>query len=258
MIALTHLPSPALERGQRTHLDRAPIDFPKALQQHADYCRALRECGVEVRILDANHHLPDSVFVEDTAIVLEEIAILASMGTASRREELPAIETELKKYRPTVRIQLPATIEGGDVLRVDQKIIVGLSRRTNAAGIDELKSIVRQFDYEIISVAVGDCLHLKTGCSALPDGSLLVNEAWVAAESLRDFHLIRIPPTEPWAANVLSIGGDVVTPAGHPATTKLIREMGFRVRPVDLSEFAKAEGGATCLSILLNEPRATE
>lgn len=253
MIALTHLPSPALELGQRTHVNRLPVDFPKALQQHADYCRALRECGAEVRTLDANRHLADSAFVEDTAIVLDEIAIVATMGTACRRDELAAIEDELKKHRPTVRIQLPATIEGGDVLRIGRKLFAGLSRRTNAAGIDELRTIVRKFEYEVIPVPMRDCLHFKTGCSALPDGTLLVNEAWVAIESLQEFRLIPIPSAEPWGANVLSLGREVVMPAGHPATMELIREMGFPVRTVDLSEFAKAEGGVTCLSILLNE-----
>ena len=250
MIALTHLPSPSLELGHRTHLDRAPIDFQKALQQHALYCSALRDCGLEVQILNSNSHLPDSVFVEDTAVVLDEIAILTSMGTASRREELPFIETELKKYRPTIRIQLPATIEGGDVLRMGRKILVGISCRTNVAGVDALESILCQLDYEIIRVPTRDCLHFKTGCSALPDGSLLVNENWVAIESLKGFHLIPIPPAEPWAANVLSIGDQVILPAAHPVTANQLRKMGFQVRLVDLSEFAKAEGGVTCLSIL--------
>ncbi len=249
-LALTHLPSPDLEHGQRTHVTRTSIDYPHALQQHEDYCRMLRDCGAEVRVLDVNRALPDGVFIEDTAIVLDEVAVLASMGTEARRSELAGIEVELKKFREVQRIAGPASMEGGDVLRVGRTLLVGVSSRTNRAGASALETIVRRHGYRVVPVPVRGCLHLKTACTALPDECLLVNRAWLDREALRGFEIVSIPETEPWAANVVLVGASVCLAAAHSRTAGMIRERGFEVRAVDLSEFAKAEGGVTCLSIL--------
>jgi dimethylargininase len=252
MLALTHLPSPRLAQGQRTFVARSDIDYHRAVLQHQSYCEMLRDCGAEMRVLNVNPDLPDSLFVEDTAIVLDEVAVLASMGVESRRAESDGIELEIRKYREIHRIALPATIEGGDVLRVGRTLLVGLSSRTNRAGLAAFEAIVRGYGYDVMPVPVRGCLHFKTACTALPDGTLLVNPAWLDEQALRGLHMVAVPEDEPWAANVLLAGSSVCVAAGHPRTADMIRARGFEVRTVDLSEFAKAEGGVTCLSILVS------
>jgi dimethylargininase len=251
MIALTHVPSPNLERCHRTYVAPAPIDYARALEQHEAYCRMLRQCGAEVHTLDANRDLPDCVFIEDTAIVLDEVALLASMGAPSRRAEPAGIEPELRKYREVERIEHPATIEGGDVLRVGRTLLVGLSSRTNAAGMTALQGVARRFGDTVTPVPVRACLHLKSACGALPDGRLLANPDWLDTQALRGFEIVRVPDEEPDAANAVLAGDCVCLPTAHARTADLVRRLGFEVRTVDVSEFAKAEGCVTCLSLLL-------
>lgn len=250
MIAITHAPSPALQEGERTFVDRAPIDFRLAVEQHAEYCRLLRYWGAEVVTLDVNAAYADSVFIEDVAIVFDEAAVLTSMGTPSRRGELAGVEPVLRQHRSLFRIELPATVEGGDVLRVGRTFLVGLSSRTNAAGVESFAGIVRRFGYDVRAVPVHECLHLKTSCTALPDGRLLVNPAWIDQSALAGCEWVRIPADEPWAANVALVGDSVWIAADHVRTAEMIAKLGFHVQPVDISEFAKAEGGVTCLSLL--------
>lgn len=213
----------------------------------------LEDCGVRVRTLDVNTALPDGVFVEDTAVVLDEVAIMCPLGTPSRQGEAAGIEPELARYRPIVPVEPPATLEGGDVLRIGRTLLVGLSSRTNAAGVEELARIGGRHGYHVRAVPVHGCLHLKTACTALPDHRLIVNPAWIEMAALKDFGQIPIPPAEPWGANVVCLGNAVVAAAENVQTTALIRELGFDVRSVALDEFAKAEGGATCLSLLLRD-----
>jgi dimethylargininase len=236
---------------QLTYVARESIDSDRAIRQHEAYCQMLRGCGAEVRTLDVHRDLPDCAFIEDTAIVLDEVAILTSMGTAARRQELTGIEPILRQYRVVRRIELPATIEGGDVLRIGRRLLVGVSSRTNAAGASALAAIVGCHGYEVVPVPVLGCLHLKTACSALDDRRLLVNPAWVDGSALSGFHLVRVPAAEPWAANVLRVGTRLCLAADHERTADMLHRLGFDVRAVDLSEFAKAEGGVTCLSILM-------
>jgi len=250
MIAITHVPSPNMEQCERSFVARTPIDYRRATRQHEEYCRMLRACGADVVTLDINRDLADCAFVEDTAIVLDEVAVRASMGTESRRAEPAGIELELGKYREIHRVETPATIEGGDVLCVGRKLLVGLSSRTNRAGANALAEVVRRYAYEIVLVPVRDCLHLKTACTALPDQSLLINPAWFDVRALRGFEMVPVPQAEPWAANVALVGNGVCVAADHVETVGVIRERGFDIHTIDLSEFAKAEGGVTCLSIL--------
>jgi len=250
MIAMTHVPSPNMEQCERTYVARTPIDYPRAVRQHEEYCRVLQACGAEVLILEVNRDMPDCAFVEDTAIVLDEVAVLASMGPVSRRSEPAGIELELREYREIHRIEMPAKLEGGDLLCVGRRLLVGLSSRTNRAGVNALEAVVRRYGYEILPVAVRECLHLKTACTALPDDSLLINPAWIDVGALRGFELVPVPDAEPWSANVMRIGNGVCVAADHLEIVGLIRKRGFEVHTIDLSEFAKAEGGVTCLSIL--------
>ncbi len=251
MLALTHLPSPALGVGLRTHIGRLPIDHERAARQHADYCRMVERCGARVRTVDVNRAHPDGVFIEDTAVVLDEVAILACMGAPERRGEPAAIEPELRKHREVRRLEAPATLEGGDVLRVGRSLLVGLSSRTNEAGLRALEEIASPMGYRVVPVPVHGCLHLKTACCALPDQSLLVHPAWIDPLALRGFEQIPVPDEEPWAANILLVGRTVCLAAEHPRTADLVRKRGHPVEAVQLSEFAKAEGGVTCLSILI-------
>jgi dimethylargininase len=249
MLAITHLPSPKMNDCVVTYAEHQAIDLQAALRQHAAYRQLLADCGAEVRVLDVNLGHPDCVFVEDNAVVLDELVIVASLGVRSRRGETPAIAEELGKYLPLARIELPATLEGGDVLRVGRKLLVGASSRTNPYGIEALRKLAR--GYEVVVVPVRGCLHFKTACTALPDGRLLVNRAWVEPGALAGFELIDVAGDEPYAANVVSCGDAVCLASAHAQTAERLRDAGYDVHPVDLSEFAKADGGATCLSILL-------
>jgi len=240
-----------MEQCELTFVPRRAIDYTRAVQQHDQYCGMLRACGADVHVLDVNRDFPDCVFVEDTAIVLDEIAVLASMGSESRRAEPAGIEPELRNYRRVHRIERPATIEGGDVLRVGRTLLVGFSSRTNQAGLEALASIVAPHDYRVLGVPIRDCLHLKSACTALPDQRLLINPAWVKARDLFGFESVLVPEQEPWAADMLSVGGTICVTAAHPRTAEMIDKLGFKVQMTDLSEFAKAEGGVTCLSLLL-------
>jgi dimethylargininase len=254
MLALVHPPSLQLATGQRTHIAREPVDFKLAQAQHASYCRLLAACGAKVLLMDVNLDEPDGVFLEDTTIVLDEIAILCSMGTQARRREPAGIEAVLCDYREVWRIELPASIEGGDVLRIGRRLLVGQSSRTNAAGIDALSGVVEPLGYCVTAVPVHGCLHLKTACTALPDGQLLVNPDWIDAAALKGRDVIEIPVSEPWAANTLPIGQRVILPAAHLQTADLLHGLGFEPLPADISELAKAEGGVTCLSLILDGP----
>jgi dimethylargininase len=251
MIALTRLPSVNLHACERTYVPRGGIDYALAARQHVAYCGVLTECGARVITLPAEPHLPDSTFVEDTAIVLDEVAVLCSMGAEPRRAEPRLMEPVLREHRQIESIELPATIDGGDVLRVGRTLLVGRSSRTSDAAIAALSAIGARYGYDIIPVAVRGCLHLKTACTALPDGRLIVNREWIDADALTGRELIDVPAAEPWAANSLSLKGQVLLDAAHPQTAELIERLGAPVHRIELSEFAKAEGGVTCLSLLI-------
>ena len=252
LVAITHKPSPRMNDALRTFVDIAPIDVARAERQHEAYRLMLAHAGARVVVLDVNRDHADACFVEDTAVVLDEVAILTSMGAASRREEPRGIETELRLHRKEiVRIEAPATLEGGDVLRVGRTLFVGATARTNAAGIAALTTIARPFGYDVRTVRIDGCLHLKTACTALPDGSLLVSPQWVDERDLEGFELIHVPAEEPEAANVALVGRRVLMGGPHPRTIDLLQSRGFDVDAIDLSEFAKAEGCVTCLSILV-------
>jgi dimethylargininase len=252
LIGITHVPSPRLQHGERTYVGVARVDYLLALEQHAAYCDALQACGVDVTTLDVNRNLPDCVFVEDTAIVLDELAVMMSMGAESRRGEPAGIERTLRSNRDIDRVNLPATIDGGDVVRSGRTLYVGESPRTNSAGIAALRDVVRRYGYEVTGVPVLQCLHLKTACSALPDGRLLVNREWIDVAPLPISQLLDVPATEPWAGDVLVIGDHIIASDAFPETADLLERSGFGVRPVAVSEFAKVEGGVTCLSLVFN------
>jgi dimethylargininase len=251
LTAITHLPSPRMERGERTYVGAESIDPDLALEQHAAYRAALATCGARVVTLEANCDLPDCVFVEDAAIVLDELAVLTSMGAPSRRGELELIAQALRPFRDVQRVALPGRIDGGDVVRAGHALFVGVSSRTDAAGIAALRAIVEPHGYRVTPVPVRGCLHLKTACSALPDGRFLVNPQWIDVVPLAGSKLLSVPATEPWAADVLPIRDTIILADAFPDTRALLEREGFETVAVPVSEFAKAEGGVTCLSLVI-------
>jgi dimethylargininase len=253
LVALTNVPSPLLHLGVRTFADEASVDHQLALRQHEGYREALRRCGCRVITLDVNRQHPDSVFVEDTALVLDEVAIMMSPGAASRRDEPRAIEAALRDFRPIVRVELPATIDGGDIVRHEKHLYAGASQRTNAAGIAALANLAGKYGYEVTAVAVHGCLHLKSACSALPDGRFLVNSDWIDVSPLPAGRLVEVPSSEAWAGDVLVIGERIIVSDAFPETADLLAWQGWEVLPVAVSEFAKVEGGVTCLSLVFDE-----
>ncbi|MBV9958144.1 MAG: dimethylargininase [Acidobacteria bacterium] len=248
--ALTHKVSPQIAECEVTFIDRAQIDLQLAGRQHDDYCAALRKLGVLVTELSENGSYPDSCFVEDTAIVVDELAIICSMGAASRRGETRLIERELSQYREIARISLPAMIEGGDVLRIGKKIFAGHSSRTNPQGIAELARILEPYGYHVEQVRTKGSLHLKSACTAINEETLFVNPDWVELEALREFKLLHTPADEPWSANILPIGSTVCVQAEFPRASELIARVAERVEVIDMSELRKAEAGLTCSSII--------
>ncbi len=252
MIALTHKPSPEIVNCELTFLNREPINFERAVAQHGVYCQTLAECGAEVHTLVMNAGMPDSVFVEDTAVVLDEVAVLASMGAESRRGEPVGMAPELARYREVIPVRLPGRLDGGDVVVAGRTIFAGLSGRTDAAGIGSLRDIVQRHGYDVHAVRVTGALHLKSACTALPDGRLLVNPGWLEMQDLNGMSTVSIVPEEDFAGDVATIGQTVIASAAFPRTNEKIESLGFPVRAVDLSEFAKAEGGVTCLSLIFS------
>jgi dimethylargininase len=194
--------------------------------------------------------MPDCVFVEDTALVLDELAIMMSPGAESRRAEPAGIESSLRQFREVKRISRPATIDGGDIVVSGKTIYIGESSRTNAAGIRAMRDLLTGFGYTIVSVPVHRCLHLKSACSALPSGQFLVNREWIDISPLPGGMLVDVPEEEQWAGDVLVIGHQIIVSDAFPATTHALSSLGFECIPVALSEFAKAEGGVTCLSLV--------
>ena len=184
--------------------------------------------------------------------MLDELAVLASLGVKSRRAEVGAIESEIARLRPTERISLPAAIEGGDVMRVGRKLYVGLSPRTNEAGAEALRRLAAPHRYEVVAVKLRDCLHLKTACTALDDATILFNPEWVDASVFANYELIAVDRSEPWAANTLRVGQMVCVSAAFPRTAELLSRRDYDVCAINVSEFAKAEGGLTCMSLIFN------
>jgi dimethylargininase len=248
--ALTRDVSTKLADCELTFLGREAIDVVRAAAQHDAYCAALASLGLEVARLPGDPGLPDCCFVEDTAVVVDEVAVLCSPGAPSRRGEVAAVAVALAPDREIARIEPPARIDGGDVLVVGRRAFVGQSGRTDAAGARALATALTPFGYEVIPVDVPGCLHLKSAVTALDAETLLVNAAWIDLAPLSGYDLVHVDPAEPWAANVLAVGGRVLVHDGFPRTRERLAARGYDLYPVDVSEFLKAEAGVTCKSIV--------
>ena len=250
MRGILRLPSPALSACALTFLERQPIDFARALQQHRAYARALEEAGVEITVLPEERDLPDAVFVEDTAVVLDECAVVTRPGIESRRGETASIAAALRDVRPLVEIRAPGTLEGGDVLRVGRTFFVGETQRTNADGIHQLTAALKPHEYEVIPVHLTGCLHLKSAVTYAGRETVLMNPEWVDVNLFARWQCVPIAPEEPHAANVLTIGDIVHVASSAPRTRRKLDALGFQTVLIDTSEFEKAEAALTCLSLL--------
>lgn len=246
MIAVTRDVSPSVALCELTHLERTPIDYERASMQHREYRRLLASLGCEVIALSADPAYPDCVFIEDAAVVLDDLAVITRPGAESRRGETRAVADALEAYRPLVHIEAPATLDGGDVLVLDDRIYVGLSARTNEAAIGQLRRHTRR---DVIPVRVDGCLHLKSAITRVSRNALLVNREWIDAAPFAGWTLI--DAEEPFGANALRIGDAVVYPSAFPRTLARLRSLGLDVHTVDADELAKAEGGVTCCSLLI-------
>ena len=254
LTAITRAVSPALIDCELSFIRRQPIDLAIAREQHHAYEKLLASLGARVISLPAEPELPDSMFVEDPALVLDELAVIFPLGTETRRQEAASIAAALSPFRKFAHVKLPGTIEGGDILRIGPRLFVGLTARSNSLGITQLANIVEPYGYEVIPVPVTGCLHLKSAVTSLDGNTLLANRAWFDASVFAGYEWMDVDPAEPHAANALALGGAIIFPASFGRTHARIEAHGFHVVSLDISELQKAESGLTCSSLLFDVP----
>ena len=251
LLALTRPVPSSITQCELTHLAREPIDVSRAEAQHAAYEDALRTLGCTVQRLAGQPDHPDSVFIEDSAVVFDECAVIARPGAESRRGEVPDVAAALRGHRTLFTIEAPGTLDGGDVFVVGKRVFAGRTTRTNDAGVAQLAGFLAPAGYTVTPVRVTRCLHLKTAATALGDGRVLYSKAFVDADAFGGIPCVAVDEREPMSANVVSVGRGVLCAADAPRTRRALEREGFDVHPVDGSELAKAEGGLTCCSLLL-------
>ena len=253
-LAITREVSSSIARCELTHIERQVIDLPIARLQHRLYEQALAGLGCQVHSLPEAPDLPDSVFIEDAAVVFDELAIITRPGAVSRRSETEAVAEALKPYRELRFIEFPGTMDGGDVLVLGKRIFVGITPRTNPEGINQMRTILAPLGYIVKGIPVSGCLHLKSAVTQVGPEVLLVNRNWVSPNEFTGFGFVEVDPREPFAANALLLEEKVIFPSGYPRTRERLLEQGVFVIPVDSSELAKAEGGVTCCSLIFKFP----
>ncbi len=250
LLAITRAVSPSISRCELTHISRMPIDFEKLVQQHNQYENRLRSLDVEILHLPAEPDLPDSVFVEDTALVLDECAIITRPGADSRKPEIISIEKALAPYRTLFHIKEPGILDGGDILSVGKNIFVGVSSRSNQQAIEQLQDYLKPFGYIVKGVSVSGCLHLKSAVTQVKDDTLLINPEWVNKDSFPDMQFIDVEPSEPFAANAVFIEDSIIYSTSYPKTQRRLENAGIKIVLSDTDEIAKAEGALTCCSLI--------
>jgi dimethylargininase len=251
-LALTRPVSPSITGCELTYLERTPIDYTTAARQHAAYEACLERIGYRLQRLPVEPGLPDSVFIEDTALVLDEIAVITRPGAASRRPETAAVAEALAPYRRLLPMKAPATLDGGDVLRLDRTLYVGLSTRSSPQGHRQLADLIRASGYSVQGVPLTGCLHLKSAVTQVAPDALLVNPDWVDPSTFTPWRWLAVDPAEPHAANALFMGDALLFPAAFPRTAGRLQALGLPIHTVDVSELARAEGAVTCCSLILD------
>jgi dimethylargininase len=249
-IALTRDVGESIARCELTHLERHPIDVDRARAQHAAYEAALRGLGCRVERVEAAPDCPDSVFIEDTAVVFPELAVITRPGATSRRGETEAVAQALAPYRHTVAIQSPGTLDGGDVLVAGRTVFVGQSTRTNGQGIEQMRQAVSTLGYTVIGIPVTGCLHLKSAVTEVAERVLLLQPRWVDPALFDGFDKIEVDSDDLYGANALRIGNRVIYPTAFPKTAARLAARGISLHLVGADELAKAEGAATCCSLV--------
>jgi dimethylargininase len=247
LVALTREVPASINACELTHVARQPIDVAAARAQHAAYEAALAAAGCTVRRLPPLDGMPDSVFVEDAAVVVDELAVMARPGAASRRGETASVAEALRDTRDVVAIEEPGTLDGGDVLQAGKSVYVGLSSRTNAEGARQLAGFLEPYGYNVRTVEVHGALHLKSAATRVGRDTVLLNPEWID-KTLFDGNVIEVDPSEPFAANALLAGDALLCSMAFPKTNRLLTN----VVEIDARELAKAEGGLTCCSILFS------
>ena len=250
LIAITRQISPRFNECELTHLDRQPIDLDLARAQHHEYEAALRELGCRVISLPPELDQPDSVFVEDVALVFDEVAVITRPGADSRKPEAESIARALSPYRALYTVEAPGTLDGGDVLRVGKTVYVGLSSRSNRSGVEQLQGFLAPHGYTVKGVEVTGCLHLKSAVTQVSEDTLLINPAWVDRSIFGEMRFIDVDNGEPSAANAVWIDDAVIYPSSFPRTQHRLEEAGLHLQIVDATEVAKAEGAVTCCSLI--------
>ncbi len=251
LIALTREVSPAIIDCELTHVGREPIDVSRAAEQHARYEEILRALGCTIQRLPSLPDFPDAVFVEDTAVVLPEVAIVTRPGAESRRPEVESTADALRAYRPLGFIEGPGSLDGGDVLVIGRDIYVGRSGRSNEEGISQLADLTARHGYRVRPLEITGCLHLKSAVTRLGEDVVLINPEWVDETVFETMNRIHVHSAEPFSANALLVGKTVIVAAGFNRTQERLERAGIEVRTVETGELQKAEGGVTCCSILV-------
>ncbi len=247
--AIVRKPAKNFQKGI-TSSNLGKPDYDKAVFQHLSYMIALKKCGLKIIQLDANDSYPDSTFVEDTAVVNEEVAIIANLGVISRKGEEIEIKGVLGRFYDNIAcITNPGTLEGGDILRVDNKYYIGVSKRTNKEGVRQLIEILEHYSYSCVTVPLSNILHLKTGVSYIGDNNLIVSGEFINNPIFKEYNLIEVTKDESYAANSIRINNYVLIPKGFKKLKKSILNYGYDILEIDISEFRKMDGGLSCLSI---------
>ena len=247
--AIVRKPCPNMVKGITSSRLGQP-DYQNALRQHANYVDVLKKCGLQVTVLEGNDDFPDSVFVEDTALITSKCAIITNPGAQSRKGEIVDMEIALKSFFPKIEyIVSPGTLDAGDVMMVDNHFYVGISQRTNKVGADQLIAILKSYEITGSSVSLKNVLHLKTGISYIEKNNMLACGEFLTKQEFGKFNIIEVPMDESYAANSLWINGKVLVPKGFPKTLNRIKKTGCETIEVDVSEFRKLDGGLSCLSL---------
>jgi len=247
--AIVKKPAKIFQDGLTTS-DLGKPDYVKALHQHSNYIKALKTFGLEIIKLDPDERFPDSTFVEDTAVVNEDLAIIANLGVASRKGEEIEINKILEKFYENIElIKTPGTLEGGDVMRVENHYYIGLSKRTNEEGAKQLKEILEKYEYTCSIVQLFNVLHLKTGVAYIGDNNIIATEEFIDNPIFKDYNIIRIDKDESYAANCIRVNDYVLIAKGFEKLRNSISNLGYKILEIDVSEFRKMDGGLSCLSL---------
>jgi dimethylargininase len=233
-----------------TTSDLGRPELALALKQHQAYIEALKTCGVEVTVLPSNNDFPDSTFVEDTAVLTKEFAVISNPGAATRNGEIVEMEPALKSfYEKVYYIKAPGTLDGGDILQIEDHFYIGISARTNLDGAEQLKEILEGEKYQATIIPLEKFFHLKTGIAYLGNQTILAAGEFIDHPEFQAYKKIVVHPEEEYAANAIRVNEYVILPAGNPKTKQAIEEAGFQTIELEMSEFRKLDGGLSCLSL---------